>query len=143
VPSPLAAGTTALVCLLTTRWFDRRAGFCAGIVFAVIPMVTRMAQEARAYAFAMSFVALATLLLLKWWPNRDRRLFRPLPAFLVALIPLVPLAVPSSGQPQSVITTIPHPTWTSGRRFSGRRRSPGWCSDWPCSPWSSTGDDGP
>lgn len=66
VPSVLAAvGATALVSLLAGRWFDRRAGFCAGVVFALIPMVSRMAQESRTYAFVMFFVALSTWLLLR------------------------------------------------------------------------------
>ncbi|SDC27822.1 glycosyltransferase family 39 protein [Actinokineospora iranica] len=65
-PSVLAAaGATALVALIGSRWFGRPAGFCAGTVFALIPMVSRMAQEARPYAFAMLFVALSTWLLLR------------------------------------------------------------------------------
>ncbi|GAA2785494.1 hypothetical protein GCM10010452_11940 [Crossiella cryophila] len=66
LPSLLAAaGTAAVVAALAGRWFGTRAGWCAGLLFALVPMVTRMAQEARPYAFVMLFVALSTYLLLR------------------------------------------------------------------------------
>jgi mannosyltransferase len=56
-----AAGFTALV---GQRLLNSNAGLVAGLVFAVIPTVTRYGQEARSYAFAVAFAALATWLLM-------------------------------------------------------------------------------
>jgi mannosyltransferase len=67
-----AAGLTALV---GQRLLGTPAGLVGGLVFAVIPGVSRYAQEAQPYAFAMAATVLATLLLLvaldrprwPWW----------------------------------------------------------------------------
>ncbi|MBT2392794.1 glycosyltransferase family 39 protein [Streptomyces sp. ISL-1] len=75
MPSALAmAGTAACVALIGQRLFGRRAGLVGGLVFALIPVVTRYAHEARPYALVVLAVALATLLLLRaldnpksWW----------------------------------------------------------------------------
>jgi mannosyltransferase len=56
-----AAGFTALA---GQRLLNSHAGLIAGLVFAVIPTVTRYAQEGRSYAFAVAFAALATWLLM-------------------------------------------------------------------------------
>lgn len=65
-PSVLAmAGAAALTALIAKRMFGDRAGLSAGIVFALLPVVSRYAQEARSYAFMIFAVALATLLLLR------------------------------------------------------------------------------
>jgi mannosyltransferase len=56
-----AAGFTALV---GQRLFNSNAGLIAGLIFALIPAVSRYAQEARPYAFAVAGATLATLLLL-------------------------------------------------------------------------------
>ncbi|MGW8768764.1 glycosyltransferase family 39 protein [Streptomyces sp. NPDC055815] len=66
MPSVLAA-TGAAVCtaLIGARLFGRRAGLVAGLLFALTPVVTRYAQEARPYALVVLAVALATLLLLR------------------------------------------------------------------------------
>ncbi|MGC9666980.1 glycosyltransferase family 39 protein [Planosporangium sp. 12N6] len=64
-PSVMAmAGAAACVALLGQRLFGRSAGIAGGLVFAMIPAVTRFAQEARSYACVVLFVALATLVLL-------------------------------------------------------------------------------
>lgn len=64
-PSILAmTGATACVALLGQRLFGQAAGLAGGFTFAVIPAVTRFAQEARSYAFVVLAVSLATLLLL-------------------------------------------------------------------------------
>ncbi|MFD9219231.1 glycosyltransferase family 39 protein [Streptomyces sp. NPDC060064] len=66
LPSALAmAGTAALVALIGQRLFGRRAGMCGGLLFALIPAVSRFAQEARSYALVVLAVGLATLLLLR------------------------------------------------------------------------------
>jgi mannosyltransferase len=58
-------GTAAIVALTARRLGGSAAGLAAGMVFAVIPSVSRYAQEARPYAFVEFFAALATLLLLR------------------------------------------------------------------------------
>ncbi|SEL40708.1 glycosyltransferase family 39 protein [Streptacidiphilus jiangxiensis] len=66
IPSVLAmAGAAGLLVALGRRMFDKRVGLAAGLLFAVIPMVTRYAQEARPYAFAVLAALAATLLLLR------------------------------------------------------------------------------
>lgn len=44
--------------------FTSRTGLVAGLLFALVPTVTRYGHEARPYAFAVLFSVLATLLLL-------------------------------------------------------------------------------
>lgn len=58
----IAAG---LVGLIGRRLAGHTAGLAGGLVFALIPSVSRYAQEARPYAFATLFAALATLLFLR------------------------------------------------------------------------------
>ena len=66
LPSVIAmAAAAAMVALIGQRLGGRLAGLASGLIFAVIPSVTRFAQEARPYAFAMFFAALATLLFLR------------------------------------------------------------------------------
>jgi mannosyltransferase len=66
LPSVLAmAGAAACVALTGRRLFGRWAGICGGLLFALVPSISRYGQEARAYAFAVCAVALATLLLLR------------------------------------------------------------------------------
>ncbi|QMU75663.1 hypothetical protein GXW83_07850 [Streptacidiphilus sp. PB12-B1b] len=65
-PSALAmAGAAALITQIGVRLYGRAAGVAGGLVFALIPAVSRYGQEARAYALALFAVALATLLLLR------------------------------------------------------------------------------
>ena len=65
-PSVLAmAGAAACVALVGRRLAGNRAGLLAGLVFALVPSVSRFAQEARFYAFAVLATTLATLLLLR------------------------------------------------------------------------------
>ncbi|MFC3572518.1 glycosyltransferase family 39 protein [Streptomyces yaanensis] len=66
MPSALAmAGTAACVALTGKRLFGRRAGLTGGLLFALIPAVSRFAHEARPYALVMLAVALTALLLLR------------------------------------------------------------------------------
>lgn len=66
VPSVIAmTGTAAVAGLIGRRLGGVSAGLAGGLVFALIPSVSRYAQEARPYAFATLFAALATLLLLR------------------------------------------------------------------------------
>jgi mannosyltransferase len=66
LPSLLAmTGAAAVVALTGKRLGGIRVGLISGLIFAVIPSVSRYAQEARPYAFATLFAALATLLLLR------------------------------------------------------------------------------
>jgi mannosyltransferase len=66
LPSALAMTAAAAVVALTgKRLGGTRVGLISGLIFAVVPSVSRFAQEARPYAFATLFAALATLLLLR------------------------------------------------------------------------------
>ena len=66
LPSVIAmAAAAGVVALIGQRLGGRLAGLASGLVFAVIPSVSRFAQEARPYAFATFFAALATLLFLR------------------------------------------------------------------------------
>ncbi len=58
----LAAGVVGLI---GRRLAGNAAGLVSGLVFALVPSVSRYAQEARPYAFATLFAALATLLFLR------------------------------------------------------------------------------
>lgn len=65
-PSALCmTGAAALVGMLGKRLFEAPAGLLAGLLFAVIPGVSRYGQEARGYAFAAFFAVLATYLLIR------------------------------------------------------------------------------
>ncbi|MGE5290831.1 MAG: glycosyltransferase family 39 protein [Micromonosporaceae bacterium] len=67
------SGAAACVALTGRRLFSPRAGLAAGLVLAVVPSISRFAQEVRFYALATLAAALATLLLLRaidrpgWW----------------------------------------------------------------------------
>jgi mannosyltransferase len=66
LPEALAMAVAAgLVGLVGRRMFAVRTGLLAGLLFAVVPAVTRYGQETRSYAFATMFALLATLLLLR------------------------------------------------------------------------------
>ncbi|MFS4092673.1 glycosyltransferase family 39 protein [Streptomyces sp. AF1A] len=66
LPEALAmAASAGLVALIGRRMFALRTGLLAGLLFAVVPAITRYGQEARPYAFATMFALLATLLLLR------------------------------------------------------------------------------
>ena len=66
LPSVIAmAAAAGVVALIGRRLGGRTAGLASGLVFALIPSVSRYAQEARPYAFAMFFAALATLMFLR------------------------------------------------------------------------------
>ena len=66
LPSVFAmAAAAAVVALIGRRLAGGVAGVASGLVFAVVPSVSRYAQEARPYAFATFFAALATLMFLR------------------------------------------------------------------------------
>ncbi|MGW1888750.1 glycosyltransferase family 39 protein [Streptomyces sp. NPDC002004] len=76
LPSALAmAGSAAAVALIGQRLFGRSAGMYGGLLFALVPAVSRYAQEARSYPLVVLLSAVATFLLLRAWeaPRSRRR----------------------------------------------------------------------
>ncbi|MGD1224845.1 glycosyltransferase family 39 protein [Streptomyces krungchingensis] len=70
LPTVLAvAGAASVLSLIGNRLFGYRAGILAGILFAIVPAVSRYGQEARSYALVIFMVSLATLLLLRALDN--------------------------------------------------------------------------
>jgi mannosyltransferase len=66
LPSAIAMAIAAgVVGLIGRRLGGNTAGLASGLVFALIPSVSRYGQEARPYAFATLFAALATLMFLR------------------------------------------------------------------------------
>jgi mannosyltransferase len=66
LPSLIAVSATAgVVALIGRRAGGPLAGLLAGLLFAVLPVTSRYGQEARPYAIAMLFAALALLALLR------------------------------------------------------------------------------
>jgi mannosyltransferase len=59
------AGAAACVTLVGRRLAGARAGLISGLVFALVPSVSRFAQEVRFYALEVLVATLATLLLLR------------------------------------------------------------------------------
>jgi mannosyltransferase len=85
VPSLIAmTGTAGLVALIGRRLGGYIAGLSGGLVFALIPSISRYAQEARPYAIATFFAALATLLLLRALERPDWRRWAPYALALAA-----------------------------------------------------------
>jgi mannosyltransferase len=64
MPSILAvAATAALLSVLGRRLFSTQVGLFAGVLFAILPGISRVGQETRAIAFTVMFAVLATLVL--------------------------------------------------------------------------------
>ena len=83
-PITLGATTTVpLVYVLGTRTVGRRAGVVGAGLFALSPMATFYATEARAYALMMLLVVLSTLALLRALDTNEARWWA---AFAVAVI---------------------------------------------------------
>ena len=59
------AGAAAFVTLAARRLAGDRAGLLAGLIFALLPSVSRFAQEVRFYSLEVLVATLATLLLLR------------------------------------------------------------------------------
>jgi mannosyltransferase len=70
----MAAAAAGVVALIGQRLFNRRTAVIGGLIFALIPAVSRFAQEVRPYAMAILIAVIATLLLLRGiekpsWPR--------------------------------------------------------------------------
>ncbi|MGH8880640.1 MAG: hypothetical protein ACRD0P_25350, partial [Stackebrandtia sp.] len=74
VPSLLAMSAAAgLTAATGARLWAPRWGLLAGAVFVVLPTTSRYAAEARGYAFALAFAALASYLLVRLCRGESRR----------------------------------------------------------------------
>lgn len=74
LPSLLAMTAAAAgVAALGRRLHSPRAGLLAGLVFAVLPQVSRYGQEGRSYAFVLACAVLASYLLVRAVDEPDRR----------------------------------------------------------------------
>ena len=76
------AGAAVCVTLTGQRLAGPRAGLLAGLIFALVPSVSRYAQEIRFYALQVLLATLATLLLLR---ALDRPLVRRWAAYAAAV----------------------------------------------------------
>jgi mannosyltransferase len=66
LPSALAAALAAGgITVIGRRLVSARAGLLAGLIFALLPVVSRYAQEARSYSIVSAVAVLATYLLLR------------------------------------------------------------------------------
>jgi mannosyltransferase len=66
LPSALAAALAAAgIAVIGRRLVSTRAGLLAGLIFALLPVVSRYAQEARSYSIVSAVAVLATYLLLR------------------------------------------------------------------------------
>ncbi|MDR3032395.1 MAG: glycosyltransferase family 39 protein [Kitasatospora sp.] len=113
-PTALAmAGAAAFVTLTGRKLFTPTAGLVAGLLFALIPSVSRYGQEVRGYAFVVLFAAAATFLLL-------RALERPTAGRWV----LYALALAGTGlfHVVALVLVVPHALVAAGRWRTGRAR---------------------
>ncbi|HEX4061226.1 MAG TPA: glycosyltransferase family 39 protein [Streptosporangiaceae bacterium] len=75
-PSALAMAATALgVTAIARRLVSRRAGLCAGLVFAFLPTVSAQGQDARPYAMATAAAVLSSYLFVRIIQDPQRRWF--------------------------------------------------------------------
>jgi mannosyltransferase len=91
----IMAGAAACVSLVGRRLAGARAGLTSGVVFALVPSVSRFAQEIRFYSLEVLVAALATLLLLRALDQPSVRRWAAYGACLAALgyVDLVALSV--------------------------------------------------
>ncbi|MFD3547884.1 glycosyltransferase family 39 protein [Streptomyces sp. NPDC058655] len=116
LPSALAmAGAAAFVALTARKLFGTRTALVAGVLFTLIPSVSRFAQEARGYAFVVLAVAAATFLLL-------RAIDRP----TVGRWTLYAVSVCAAGlfHMVSLVFLGSHALIVAGRWWAGRERRP-------------------
>ncbi|MFB7475445.1 glycosyltransferase family 39 protein [Kitasatospora sp. NPDC056184] len=123
LPSVLAmAGAAAFTALTARRLYGGRvAGVCAGLLFAMVPLVSRYAQEARSYALVTCAVAAATWFLLRalerpvlrWWAPYGLAMAVAGAAHLVSLSAL-------AGQAALVAPYLWRTTGPARRRLLGR-----------------------
>lgn len=74
LPSAVAmAAAAAGVTAIGNRLVSRRAGLCAGLVFAALPTVTVQGQDARPYAMVTAAVVLSSYLLIRASADSRRR----------------------------------------------------------------------
>jgi mannosyltransferase len=76
LPSALAMAAAALgTTVIARRLVSRRAGLCAGLVFAFLPTVSAQGQDARPYAMATAAAVLSSYLFVRIIGDPQRRWF--------------------------------------------------------------------
>ncbi|MCB5179108.1 glycosyltransferase family 39 protein [Streptomyces antimicrobicus] len=114
MPSALAmAGAAAFVVLTARRLFDRRVAVFAGVLFALVPAVSKYGQEARSYAFVVLAVSAATWLLLRALERPTAKRWLPY-AVAVAAAGLFHIV--------SLLVLLPHGLIVLGRWWGSRSR---------------------
>jgi len=113
-PSALAmVGAAVCVVLVGQRLFDRRTAVLGGLLFDVVPSMTRFAQETRSYAMVIFAAALATLLLLRALERSTvlRWCLYGLCVTAVALLNAVALSIVAGHLAGLVVMRWPRPNW--------------------------------
>ena len=96
LPSVLfAAAAAAVISVIGIRLAGRRAGLAAGLIFALLPGVSRYAQDARPYALVMLAAAWSTLVLINLVdrPRKRGYLWYALSVLVLGLAHVVALAL--------------------------------------------------
>lgn len=108
LPSVIAAtACVGIVALTARRLSGERAAFVAALLLALAPGFSRYSQEARTYALAAAFVALATYALVVILQGGSRRWWWAYVLGLAAATPLLPVSLAAIPVHGIVMTTFP------------------------------------
>ncbi|WP_067496564.1 glycosyltransferase family 39 protein [Actinoplanes sp. TFC3] len=121
LPSLAAVAVTAgVVAVIGRRLGGAGAGITAGMLFALLPVTSRYAQEARPYALTVLFAALALLFLIRLLEQPTRSRIIRYAAASTATGLLHPLS--------AVLMLVAHATAVTVHQLSNRRA--GWRTTW-------------
>jgi mannosyltransferase len=87
VPSVLAMALAAtLVSAIAARLHSERVGLAAGLIFALLPVVSRYGQEARSYAFVVALAVLASYCLVRGFEDPENKRWRVVYSIALAVM---------------------------------------------------------